>query len=132
MNQENTLEIYKQRYETYRHLDRLRWQMVQISVAVFTATALIIRVSNGNIEWWFTSALGAALIAISFSMSKISDGLRANQLVLKAAADTIGDHNIPDVSQKRRSVFNWISYSIGALGLIFLLTSILEFVGVTQ
>ena len=26
------LEIYKQRYETYRHFDKLRWQMLQIAV----------------------------------------------------------------------------------------------------
>ena len=26
------LEIYKQRYETFRYLDRLRWQMLQIAV----------------------------------------------------------------------------------------------------
>ena len=28
------LEIYKQRYETFRYLDRLRWQMLQIAVIV--------------------------------------------------------------------------------------------------
>ncbi len=26
------LEIYRQRYETYRHLDRLRWYIFQIPV----------------------------------------------------------------------------------------------------
>ena len=27
-------EIYKQRYEMFRHLDRLLWQMLQIAVGV--------------------------------------------------------------------------------------------------
>ena len=27
-------EVYRQRYETFRHLDRLRWQMLQIAVGI--------------------------------------------------------------------------------------------------
>ena len=37
------LEIYKQRYDTYRHLDRLRWQIFQIAVGAGTLTLAFAR-----------------------------------------------------------------------------------------
>ena len=39
------LEIYRQRYETYRHLDRLRWLMLQIVVG---AGSLILVFARGG------------------------------------------------------------------------------------
>ena len=129
MDKEAALEIYKQRYETFRHLDRLRWQLVQLTVAIFTATALVIRLTSGQIEWWFTLALAGALIGICFSMLKISSGLIANQSVLSEAASAVGDAGIPRVDQKMKSVFHWISFSVGIVGIIFFLKAILSFVG---
>ena len=49
MTDEN-LEIYRQRYETYRHFDKLRWQMLQILVAIASATALLLRYTTGTLE----------------------------------------------------------------------------------
>ena len=34
MAEQENIEIYRQRYETFRHLDKLRWQMLQILVAI--------------------------------------------------------------------------------------------------
>ena len=59
MGEEN-IEIYRQRYETFRHFDKLRWQMLQILVAVASATALLLRSTTDPIEWWFFCLLGAA------------------------------------------------------------------------
>ena len=46
------LEIYKQRYETYRHLDRLRWQMLQIAVGVGSLRILAFARSGREPDWW--------------------------------------------------------------------------------
>lgn len=130
MDKESALEIYKQRYETFRHLDRLRWQMVQLTIAIFTATALVVRVSSGDLEWWFEGALGLGLMGLSFSMFKISKGLIANQIVLKDAAKTVGDCGIPDLNARTKSVFHWISISVGVAGASFLIKTISNMFGV--
>ena len=59
------LEIYKQRYETYRHLDRLRWQMVQTAVG---AGSLILAFARGGSkpEWWVFAVVGLMLITPPF------------------------------------------------------------------
>jgi hypothetical protein len=57
MDKDAALEIYKQRYEVWRHFDKLRWQLVQLLVAIFSASALVVRATEGAIEWWFTLAL---------------------------------------------------------------------------
>ena len=46
------LEVYKQRYETFRHLDRLRWQMLQISVAVAPLIIAFGARTDAGPVWW--------------------------------------------------------------------------------
>lgn len=127
MNQDTALEVYKQRYETFRHLDRLRWQLIQLAVAIFTATALVVRVTTGGIEWWFTLALSVSLMALSGSMLKVSQGLRHNQSVLSEAAALVGDHSIPNVQNVWQSVFHWIALAIGVAGVAFLVPTATNF-----
>ena len=74
MTDEN-IEIYRQRFETFRHFDKLRWQMMQILVAVASATALLLRSTAGTIEWWFYYLLGASLLFIAFVMIRIGNGI---------------------------------------------------------
>ena len=45
------IEIYKQRYDTFRHLDRLRWQIFQIAIGVGTLTLAFAR-DSGKPDWW--------------------------------------------------------------------------------
>lgn len=125
MDKDAALEIYKQRYEVWRHLDKLRWQLVQLLVAVFSASALVVRATEGAIEWWFTLALSASLIAIAFSMHRISGGIRGNQKTLQTAAKIVGDLDQPDVSKMGRSVYHWITVVVGVVGVGFLIKTIL-------
>ena len=123
MTDEN-LEIYRQRYEAFRHFDKLRWQMLQILVAIASATALLLRYTAGTLEWWFFCLLGASLLVIGFVMIRIGNGIRANNKVLKKAAKAIGDNGIPTVSNSWKSVAHWISVLVMALGALLLATSI--------
>ena len=113
---DENLEIYRQRYETYRHFDKLRWQMLQILVAIASATALLLRYTTGALEWWFFCLLGASLLIIGFVMMRISDGIRANNKVLKKAAEAIGDNGIPAMLNPWKSVAHWISVLVVVLG----------------
>ena len=123
MTDEN-LEIYRQRYETFRHFDKLRWQMLQILVAIASATALLLRYTAGTLEWWFFCLLGTSLLIIGFVMMRIGNGIRANNKVLKKAAEAIGDNGIPTVSNPWKSVAHWISVSVMVLGTFLLGKSI--------
>ena len=120
---DKNLEIYRQRYETYRHFDKLRWQMLQILVAIASATALLLRYTTGTLEWWFFCLLGMSLLIIGLVMIRISDGIRANNKVLKKAAEAIGDNGVP-VSNPWKSVAHWISVLVMVLGTFLLGKSI--------
>ena len=67
------IEIYKQRYETYRHLDRLRWQMLQIAIGV---GSLILAFARGGCkpDWWIFLVVGLLLIIFGSAMLKIGHG----------------------------------------------------------
>lgn len=118
-------EIYSQRYETFRHLDKLRWQMLQLLIAVASATALVLRSTSGQVEWWFFALLGFALLVLAFVMFKIGTGIRWNTIELKAAAEAIGDHGIPETANKWKSVAHWLAIFVAVLGAGLLLTGIL-------
>lgn len=121
---DENLEIYRQRYETFRHFDKLRWQMLQILVAIASATALLLRYTTGTLEWWFFCLLGISLLIIGFVMIRIGDGIRANNKVLKKVAEAIDDNGIPIVSNPWKSIAHWISVLVMALGALLFGTSI--------
>jgi len=127
MSEETPLEVYRQRYETFRHLDKLRWQMLQILVAIGTATALVLRATPGAPEWWFSTLIGGSLILIGWVIEKINQGVRMNQTALKKAAELIGDTDIPDISNKWKASSTYISIAALTLGAIMILQAAQKF-----
>ena len=111
----NQIEIYKQRYETYRHLDRLRWQMLQIAVG---AGSLILAFAGGDSEpdWWIFAAVGVLLMILGSVMLRIGHGINMNSKVLSKAANAVGDVGIPPISKRRKSVSFWIACFLIVLG----------------
>ena len=111
------MEIYKQRYETYRHLDRLRWQMLQIAVG---AGSLILAFARGDCkpDWWIFAVVGLLLVIFGMVMLRIGHGINMNSQVLSKAATAIGDANIPLTSKWWKSVSFWIACILIALGII--------------
>ena len=123
----NLVEIYRQRYETFRHLDKLRWQMLQILVAVGSAFALTIRATPGKTDWWLLMSIGFALGIISFVSFQINNGIRKNGIVLREVGKKIGDASIPDTSQKRLSSSHWVSVFIMIIALGFFTYGFVEY-----
>ena len=111
------IEIYKQRYETYRHLDRLRWQMLQIAVG---AGSLILAFARGGCEpdWWMFSVVGLLFIIFGSAMLRIGHGINMNSQVLSKAATVVGDVDIPSTSKWWKSVSFWIACILIILGII--------------
>ena len=122
--EDSHIEIYRQRYETFRYFDKLRWQMLQLLVAIGTATALVLRSTQGKVEWWFYLLLGSALTFNAIILFRVNSGLRANSIVLQKNAKEIGDDSIPDVSDKIKSASHWLAVLILILGLGLIIKSL--------
>ena len=113
----NQIEVYKQRYETYRHLDRLRWQMLQIAVG---SGSLILAFAGGDSEpdWWIFAAVGFLLIIFGSVMLRIGHGINMNGKVLSKAASAVGDVDIPPPTSKWcKSVSFWVACFLIVLGI---------------
>ena len=94
MTREADIEIYKERYETFRHLDKLRWQMLQLAIA--SSAAILSFGSNGAvIHPWALSITGFVLISLGIVMEKISFGVWKNNKVLSEVGARIGDSEMP-------------------------------------
>ncbi len=120
------LEIYKQRYETFRHLDRLRWYMLQLLIAVGSAFAIAIRVTSHAPEWWLYLTLSLALGFVSWASVSINNGIRSNGIILKKSADAIGDTGIPCTENPLKSSAHWLAFFIAGLSIVFLIFALIE------
>ncbi len=121
--EDSHIEIYRQRYETFRHFDKLRWQMLQLLVAIGSATALVLRSTKGEVEWGFYLLLGSALTFNALVIFRVNSGIRANSIVLHKAAVEIGDSSIPDVSANIKSASHWLAVLVLILGLGLIIKS---------
>ena len=113
------LEIYKQRYETYRHLDRLRWQMLQIAVGAGLLTLAFAK-DGAKPNWWLFAVVGTMLIIFGLVMLRIGHGIKMNGQVLSKAAALVGDADIPPVSTWWKSVSFWIASTLIVVGVVFI------------
>ena len=120
------LEIYRQRYETYRHLDRLRWQMLPVAAGAGAAILAFARYRSEPV-WWVFLGVGLLLIISGVAMLRIGQGINRNGEVLRKIAATIGDKDIPPVGKRLKSVAFWISWTMIGLGVISLLAAIFTF-----
>ena len=117
---------HKRCYETYRHLDRLRWQMLPVAVGAGAAILAFARYRSEPV-WWVFLGVGLLLIISGVAMLRIGQGINRNGEVLRKIAATIGDEDIPPVGKRLKSVAFWISWTMIGLGVICLLTAICTF-----
>lgn len=122
----NSLEIYKQRYETWRHLDKLKWQMVQLLVAIASVSAVVIKIVNLDNMAWFWLLDGVAVCMVSFSLMRISQGIQKNSLVLSRAGEAIGDTDLPPAGTPWQSVTHYIALAVGMAGVVMIFVGVLS------
>ena len=126
MSNENDIEVYRQRYDTFRHLDRTRYQLLQILVALGAAVAIFFRFKSTPAEWWFLMMVGALTFLIGNAMSKVSSGLWANNDALRKVGRKIGDIDIPPPpTNKYLTASCWIYLFVQFVGLLFVLRGLL-------
>jgi len=120
------LEIYKQRYETFRHLDKLRWQMLQIAIATVSAILILGKDESAIPMWWVSPSIGLILIILGLAMIKIGEGIRSNGKILYKIASEIGDGGIPKPRLRRSSVSFWIALMMIFIGIFCFLLFIIK------
>ena len=103
--------------------------MLQILVAILTATALVMRLASDPIDWWFWTLIGGALIIVSCVMNRITQGIIANSKVLSRVGHIVGDTDLPDISKKRNSASHWLTVLIFVLGCLLLVLSAKLYLG---
>ena len=59
---EEALERYRQRYETWRHLDRLRYLIVEVTLGALVATVAVIEVFKSGLPIWSWLAVAIFLL----------------------------------------------------------------------
>lgn len=123
MEEPNWTEIYNQRYETFRHLDGLRWQMLQLGVG---APAIVVAFGNGSgqTDWWLWGCVGLVLIFCGIAMIRIGAGIQSNAVVLSEAGSKIGDDGIPVPSNRLGSVSFWIAVTMVLIGVAIIASQI--------
>lgn len=114
---ENNLEVYRQRYETFRHLDGLRWQILQSAVA---SVGIVLALGKGAFETgsaWIWLAVGIIFLALGSAMFRVNGGVAANSVVLREVGLKVGDEGIPIKVKWWHGIAVWISMIMIALGI---------------
>ena len=118
--------IYEQRYENYRHLDRLRWFIFQIAISIVGIIISLFTHLDGSM------ILGAGLILLSAGliMLKINHGVDLNNIALRKVAIELGDQWVPDTDKRRKlQSTSWLtSYFLIITGVLMSLYKILPFI----
>jgi len=121
------LEIYRQRYETFRHLDKTRWQMLQIAVAVGSLALAFGNSASAGPDRWTWFGAGVVLITLGCVMQKIQSGIRKNGDVLRRIGERIGDVDIPPIASRLKATSFWVSFVVIVIGTISVLLGLFVF-----
>ena len=103
------LEVYIQRYETFRHLDSMRYQVQNITVLLGTLFAGYAVNEGGDYPPILGVVAGVILISFGITMRRITNGIVSNSKVLREFGQKIGDNNLPITSNDWRTANFWTS-----------------------
>ncbi len=103
------LEIYVQRYETFRHLDSMRYQVQNISILLGSLFLGYAANEGGDYPPLIGIVAGLILISFGFTMRRITDGIIGNSKVLYEFGQKVGDSNLPIASNDWKTANFWTS-----------------------
>ena len=119
---EIALEVYRQKYEVFRHFDSLRWQIPTFTLG---AGSLLLALAVGKDKqpaWWSFFVFGLLCLFSSFAVFRVRKGIEKNHDALDAAAKYIGDTTIP--TPPKHGATWWLSVMLMLFGLALILAGI--------
>jgi uncharacterized membrane protein len=122
------VEIYKERYETWRHLDRTRYQIIQLTIAL--CAAALVGFENGYLISgpWISGSAGIILGILWQVLAKVNSAIQKNGEALRIYGLAVGDDQIPDVSKKDFSIFFWIESLFAVFGFVLVLLAVYQYI----
>ena len=123
MGTDRQLEIYRQRYETFRFHYRLEWQMLQAGVAIGLVT-LGLGEKAFDPKWWQFLISGSVFLTFSYAMHRMAKGNREHRPIWMHYARVVGDPTVAEIGSP------WKSAAVQARVVLFLAGLILIGVGV--
>ncbi|WP_131825042.1 hypothetical protein [Yoonia rosea] len=118
---EFSTERYRQRYETWRHLDKIRYQTLQLSIAIAGAISLVVRATGIGFPPWLWVVLSIIFFLFWQILAKVNIAILKNGEALRKFGAEVGDDMIPNTSIREKSVFFYIEIAFGVAGLFFFL-----------
>jgi hypothetical protein len=113
---EAQLEIYRQKYDVFRHLDNLRWQVPTVVVSAASVLLGLGQGSQSSPTGWSLSIAGLLCFFGSFAIWRIRSGIKKNGAVLEEAAKAVGDQSIPEFKRGATFVLMWLLCLLGFVG----------------
>ena len=96
---EAALEIYRQKYAVFRHLDALRWQIPTFTLGAGSLLLAFAAEPNKPPARWSFFVFAFLALFSSFAVYRVRKGIHKNHAALDAAARVVGDRNIPKPSR---------------------------------
>ena len=121
------IEIYKQKYENFRHFDKLRWQMPGIALAI--GAGVVALASRSGVPLDLVSLLllllsmGTAVCA--YTVHRIRYRLEENRAALIEVAHRLGDDHVH--GPESRSATRWLERFMWCVVLCALVVAALLF-----
>jgi hypothetical protein len=115
------VEVYKQKYENFRHFDRLRWQMPGIAFAI-SAGVIALSVRPGvplTLVTLLLLLMACGVGVCAFAMSRIRARLEENRTALIEVAVRVGDYRVARPGTASATFvlerFLWVVVTLSAL-----------------
>lgn len=89
------LEIYRQKYEIFRHFDNLRWHIPTFCLGAGSILLAFASKKDQPPDWWAFVIFGILSLFSSFAVKRVRKGIHDNYIVLDKIAKIIGDEDIP-------------------------------------
>jgi hypothetical protein len=113
---EIALEIYRQKYEIFRHFDRLRWQLPGLTLAIGAIVLTLARGKDSMPYWWGFCIFGFICFFSSFGIHRIRKGIKLNHGNLERISELLGDPTIPKHTKKLGATW-WLCFLLFLIGI---------------
>lgn len=125
----NNLEIYKQRFDTWRHLDKLRWQYLQFLIAICSGLFWIWHNGRNDAVDWVIPVVGVILVAWSAGASRINFIILENDKALRDFGCRVGDGDVQAISKDGFTVIKIVPCFLLISGVTFFILGISKYSG---
>jgi hypothetical protein len=114
------LEIYRQKYENFRHFDNLRWHIPTYCFGFGSMLLGFASKKDQPPDWWAFVVFGFLSLFSSYAIIRVRKGINNNNIALRKVAFLIGDTDIP-LQRPSGGATWWLTIILSIVGLASIL-----------